>query len=134
MVEDGDARAERLHFLHVVAGVDRPSSRPRSSAAPARRCGCRDCGSTPVVGSSRNSSFGRVDEGRREVEPPLHAAGERAGPVVGAVGQADRRRARSSTRAVQVLAAEAVELAEEAEVLAGRQVGVDREVLRARCR
>ena len=74
-----------------------------------------------------------MDDGRGEVQPPFHAAGEGGSAVVGPILQTDRRE-NLLDPAIEFAAADAVEFAEEAEVLAGRQVGINRQAPGARCR
>ena len=71
---------------------------------------------------------GLVDEAAAEVQPPLHAAAEILGEIVGAVAKlrdAERRIDRCRER----VAARAIQLAEVRQVLARREVLVDRELL-----
>ena len=72
-----------------------------------------------------------MDDRDGQVEPAFHAAGERAGAIVGCVPAGRPRRAVRRRDSPSSVPAQAVELAEEAQVLAGGQFGVDGEVLRA---
>src|SRR5262249_12983267 len=90
----------------------------------------RLCGSTPVVGSSRNSHLGSRVPPAAGVQAAFHAAGKGAGPIVGPFREPHGRE-NAVDAASQRLAVHAVEAAEEFQVLAGRQIGVNRQVLRA---
>ena len=85
----------------------------------------RLCGSSPVVGSSRNRTGGRGDEAGGEVEAAAHAAGEGLRPGGrrrrrARAARAARRRACGASRRRQV-----VEAADHLEVRAGGQQAVD---------
>ena len=71
----------------VVRKTVTPSS--RASRATSAHRSARLEGSRPVVGSSRNSTRGRVHERQRQIEPALHAARVAADLAVGRVGQPD---------------------------------------------
>ena len=53
-IHDADARAERLHLFHVMAGVDDGHAGGVEPADLLEEW-LRDCGSTPAVGSSSNN-------------------------------------------------------------------------------
>ena len=88
----------------------------------------RLCGSTPTVGSSSTSSCGLVQQPGGDVGPPLHAARVALDPVVGPVGETHDREDVVDP-AAERLAGQAVEAAEELQVLAGGQVVVEGELL-----
>ena len=85
-------------------------------------------GSTPTVGSSRIRTARLVEESDADVEPTFHPAREVASAIVGPVGQPDRLHDLVDPRR-QRATAEAVEPTEEPQVLHGRQIGVDGQVL-----
>ena len=88
----------------------------------------RLCGSTPTVGSSRNSSRGWWTKPRGDVDAALHPAGEVFDGVVGAVGQGDD--AQHVIHAfLEVLAPQAVDAPEKVQVGAGAEGGVEGQVL-----
>ena len=64
----------------MVSRIVIPSSRARRSISA--HISARASGSSPVVGSSRNSTCGRWIEPERDVEAPLHAAGVRLGLAI----------------------------------------------------
>src|SRR5262249_30490320 len=70
-----------------------------------------------------------MDQCRPQVQPALHASRKRIDAVVGAVLQSDRGQDFINTRA-ELSTAEAVELAEKTQVLAGRELAVERQFLR----
>ena len=67
---------------------------PRAFSDSTRsRTSTRPSGSSALVGSSRTTSSGRATRATARPEPLLHALGEAADPVAGAVGQADQGQA-----------------------------------------
>ena len=58
MIDDGHAVAEDLRFVHVVRRQQDRAAARRGTAEHGSQSCRRDCGSRPVVGSSRNSSSG----------------------------------------------------------------------------
>ena len=70
-----------------------------------------------------------MKQGGDEVEPALHAAGEVFYRIAAAVGELHGLEGGVDAGA-EIGAAEAVEFAEDAEVLVGREVGVECDVLR----
>ena len=85
VVHDAEPVAQAGGLLQVVRREDQ---RPASSAASRRRLAkiaSRAGTSSPTVGSSSSRTSRLVEQGAGQVEPPLHAAGERprdaAGPV-----------------------------------------------------
>ena len=88
----------------------------------------RERGSRPVVGSSRNSTGGRRDERRGEVEPPAHAARVGLGGPLGRLGELEALEQLVRAR-LRVLARQVVELPDHLEVLEAGQVLVDGRVL-----
>ena len=99
-----------------------PSSRASRSIS-AHIC-ARASGSSPVVGSSRNSTCGRWMQPHGDVEPPLHAAGVGLDPPVARVGEAEALE-RLGDPLAQRGAGDPVELALDDEVLAAGRVAVD---------
>ena len=73
MIPTLSARISASSRYWVVRKIVTPSSRfiRRTSSHTA----ARPIGLSPVVGSSRKSTFRIVYEGRREIEPALHASG-----------------------------------------------------------
>ena len=69
-----------------------------------------------------------MEQADADVEPALHAAAEGLDPIAGALGEADEREDLAHP-VLELAAAEPVEPAEEHEVLARREVRVDRELL-----
>ena len=127
MVDDADARAQRFHLFHVVAGVDDGDAGAVEAADLVEDVVARlriDAGRRLV----QQDQPRLVDQRGAEVEPAFHAAGEGARAVVGAVGQADGLK-RLSDALVQLRGFDAVQLAKEAQVLTGRQLTVKREFL-----
>ena len=75
----------------VVRKIVMPSSVVQAGAPPPTRA-ARLTGSSPVVGSSRNSDLGVVHERGGEVEPTLHATRVRADLAVERVADVDQAR------------------------------------------
>ena len=99
-----------------------------SSLTLSRMCR-RLWGSMPTVGSSRMSSLRPVHERDADVDPPLHAAREFGDRLPLALLQPDDLQ-HFADALLERLAAQAVHLAPEGEVLAGAQVGIEGDVLR----
>ena len=83
----------------------------------------RDCGSRPVVGSSRISRR-PADQARAEIEPPAHAPRVPAHHPVGRFGEAEPLE-RVGGSSLRVGSAQAVEPPHHLEVLASREGAVD---------
>ena len=81
VVHDADAIAERVRLVHVVRRDQRWCRRSRNRSSTPHSCR-RDCGSRPVVGSSRNSRSGRPAMRARDRQPLLLAAGQLPDPGV----------------------------------------------------
>ena len=75
-----------------------------------------------------------VQHAARDVEPPLHAARESLHRLVGAIGRGRSTRAPTSTRSASVRRRDAVERAEDLEVLARREQRIDARAPAARRR
>ena len=120
--------AQGLHLFHVMAGVDDGHA---GGVEPAHFL-------EDVIARLRIDADGRLVEqqqprlmhqGHAQVEPAFHAAGE--GPARSSARSARPMAARiSSTRSARIRARQAVEFAEEEQVLAGGQLVVDGQFLR----
>ena len=88
----------------------------------------REAGSSPVVGSSRNSTSGRMDERARQVEAPLHAARVGLGAPVGGLAQPDELEQLLRAR-LSVGALDAVQAALQLEQLAAGLDGIEPDLL-----
>ena len=89
VVDDGDAIAV-LRLVHVVRGQEQRravllAAAPRSTS----QVRARVCGSSPVVGSSRNRISGRWIRPARDLQPALHAAREGARQILAPVVEVD---------------------------------------------
>ena len=129
LVDDGDPVAEQLDLFHVVAGVD------DAHAALAVQL---EHAFEDVVAALRIDAYGGliqeeqlrlVHQSSGDVHAALHPAGEFLDRVVLAVGQ------RNDLQHIidplfELLAAQAVQAAEEIQVGAGAEGGVERQVLR----
>ena len=80
----------------------------------------RLAGSRPVVGSSRNSTFGRGDQAHRDVDPAAHAAGEALDDAVGRLVELERGEQLRGALAAPAACRHPEEPADELEVLARR--------------
>jgi len=127
LVQDAHAVAEALGLLHVVGGVEH-----RHALGRERLHRVQDC-----IAALRVHAHGRLVEHKQrrvvqhaqpDVQPPLHPARVGVGALVPALSQADRVQD-AFDPFVQVVSREAVELAEEPQVLPRREVGVDRDFL-----
>jgi len=127
LVDDPDPIAEPLRLLHVVGGVED------------RHPLLLELGDTRQdgVAALRVDAHGRlvqhqepgvVEQADADVQAPLHAPGEAVRAIAGPVGQVDDGQDLVHA-AVELLAPEPLEASEEAEVLAGGQVGVDGQIL-----
>jgi hypothetical protein len=128
LVEDAHPIAEALGLLHVVRGVEHghPLGRQRLHRGQDR---------VPALGVDAD---GRLVEGQQDrlvhhpeadVQSAFHAARERVGAFVAAVRQADGLED-AVDPPLEPSAGEVVELADEPQVLACREVGIDRDLLR----
>ncbi len=111
----------------VVRKTVTPSS--RASRATSAHRSARLEGSRPVVGSSRNSTRGRVHEREREVEPALHAARVAADLAIGGVGRGPTRSSSSSPRARRSALRQALERRLQPHVVAPGEQRVERRLL-----
>jgi hypothetical protein len=71
-----------------------------------------------------------MDNGNTQVEPPFHAAGEGGRSLAGSVAQSGQLQ-NLVDAPVQVAAAQPVEFPEKSQVLAGGQLAVNGQILRA---
>ena len=79
VVHDRQPVAVALGLLHQVRGHDdRRAGLARAARAGAPTPAARAVGSNPTVGSSRNSTRGSVEQRGGDLQPPQHAARERA--------------------------------------------------------
>ena len=79
------SRSASSRYWVVRISVVPASTSPRSSSHRSLRA----CGSSPVVGSSRNRHLGLAHQAGREVQPAAHAAGEGPHEAVADVGEAE---------------------------------------------
>ena len=101
------------------SGSSRRSSRPRSPGrGSSSRTGARETGSTPAVGSSRNSSARPVDDGAAERQPLLPAAGKLPGQLTLAAASARPSRSAPSMRGPALAGRHVVDAGVELQVLA----------------
>ena len=128
VVDDADAGAEARGFLHVVGGVD-DGEAFAVEAFEVFEEGVAGLGIDADGGFVAEEEFGAVEEGGDEVEAAGHAAGKVFHGLAAAVGELDGFEGGVDAGA-EVGAAEAVEFAEDAEVLVGREIGVEGDVLR----
>ena len=92
------------------------------------RIACRLWGSTPDGGLVEHEQRRVVQQARGDVEPAPHAAREGVDPVVAPVGEVDELEHLVDTLAERP-PAQPVEAAEEVEVLASGEIGIERDVL-----
>src|SRR5690625_3790492 len=127
-VDDPDPVAEAFGLLHVVRRVQH-----RHALDGQRLDGLEDRVARLRVDADRrlveDEQLGPVEEPDADVEAALHAAGELLRRVLGAVGEPDELEHLGSALP-QLGTAQAVQPAEEHEVLPGAELGVDRQVLR----
>lgn len=127
VVDDADARAQARGFLHVMRGVD--DGEPAAvEGLEVFEDGVARLGVDTDGGLVAEQEFRPVEEGGDEVEPALHAAGERLHWVLASVGELHGGEGLVDAGA-EVRAAQAVEFAEDPQVLLGIEFLVEREVL-----
>jgi hypothetical protein len=124
VVNDADAVAQPGRLFHVMGRVEDGDAQP----ADGLENGVAALRVDPDRGLVEHQQLGPVQQARRHVGPPLHAA--RVGPdaVLAPVRQPHQLQ-RLADASLQLLAAQPVELAEEGQVLDGGEVGVQRQVL-----
>jgi hypothetical protein len=127
VIDNADTRAEARGFLHIVRGVD-DGEALAVEALEVFEDGVAGLGIDADGGFVAEKEFGAVEEGGDEVEAAGHAAGEVFHGLAAAVGELDGFEGGVDAGA-EIGAAEAVEFAEDAEILVGGEVGVERDVL-----
>ena len=128
VVDDGDAIAEPLRLFHVVRGVDDRGARAAQGLDHFEDAVARlriDADGRLV----HEHDPGPMDDAGGHVEAALHAAGELAGEVFGAILQGSPLEA-PGDRVGQLLAGEAVIAAKGFEVFFAGEAGVDGQFLR----
>ena len=76
VIDDGDAVAELVGFVHVMRGEENVRSDFSRRRRIISQTLVRETGSRPVVGSSRNKNLRRMDEAASDFEAAPHAAGK----------------------------------------------------------
>ena len=128
VIDNPDTRAEAGGFLHVVGGVDDGKALAVESLEVFED-GVAGLGIDADGGFVAEKELRAVEEGGDEVEAAGHAAGKVFHGLAAAVGELDGFKGGVDAGA-EIGAAEAVEFAEDAEVLVGGEIGVERDVLR----
>ena len=128
VVDDADARTEARGLLHVVRGVD-DGEALAVEALEVFEDGVARMRIDADGGLVAEEKFRAMEEGGGEIEAAGHAAGEIFHGLAAAIGELHGFEGGVDAGA-EIGAAEAVELAEDAEVLIGGEFGVERDVLR----
>ena len=100
VVDDDDALAALLGFLEMMRRQDDRDARLRAAPRASRRC-ARGSADRRRPSARRAARASAVQQAARDVQPPLHAAGEPLRRLVGAILRSDHSSAQS-TRACQV--------------------------------
>src|SRR3989442_7719976 len=128
VIDDDDAIGEAFGFFHVVRRVEQrlAAALERFKVVENRVAALRIDADRRLV---RQQDVGIVQQPRREIQPALHAATEGLDAILDAVGELDQVHL-GADRLVHRAAREIVECAEESEVVARRELVVQRKVLR----
>jgi hypothetical protein len=127
LVDDPDPVAQPLGLLHVVGGVEDRHALLLERLDP-RQDGVPALWVDPDGRLVEDEQTRLVEEADPDVQASFHPAGVGVGPLLGSVAQLDQVEDLVDAR-VELAAGQPLEPTEEAQVLAGRQVGVDRQVL-----
>ena len=127
-IEDPDAVAQALGLLHVVRRVQ-DGHASGGQPVDALQDGVAALRIDPHGRLVQDQQPRPVEQPDPDVQPPFHATRVLLGGIVCPVGEADDPEDLVHPSR-QVVAVHAVQASEEAEVLAARQVRVDREILR----
>ena len=128
VIHDADARAQRLDLFHVMAGVNDGRARAVDATNLLENMIAR-LRIDPRRRFVQEQQPGAMDEPHTQVEPTLHAPGKGADTVVGSIGQSYRCQDLVGAHG-QLTRLHAIERAKKLQILAGRQLVVEGQLLR----